>query len=224
MTGVRWVAACAAVLALTSAGLLLVDDEPQSDAGLATTLAGFTAHGDRATSATSRASVSKTGAPTPAPPPTPPEQQPQPTPAPTPEPSSAPPPAPPSWDERMSNRVLELVNNARANAGCRPVTMNANLTNAAIGHSTDMAEQDYFDHTSRDGRTPWDRARAAGYSAASGENIAKGQRDADEVMRAWLDSPGHRANILNCDAVAMGLGVVTASNGVPFWTQMFGSE
>lgn len=84
-----------------------------------------------------------------------------------------------------------------------------------------MAERDYFDHVTPEGVTPWDRARAEGYDEPAAENIARGQETPEEVVQAWMDSPGHRANILNCDYKAMGLGVVYGDGG-PWWTQMFG--
>jgi uncharacterized protein YkwD len=87
-----------------------------------------------------------------------------------------------------------------------------------------MAEQRYFSHTSQDGRSPWDRAEAAGYPSPTGENIAKGQESASEVMQAWMESDGHRDNILNCASHAMGLGVTRDGDGVLVWVQMFGAE
>jgi len=120
------------------------------------------------------------------------------------------------------DRVTVLVNRERARAGCGAVRTNAQLRRAARGHSLDMAEHDYFSHTSLDGRSPWDRARAAGYEQAIGENIAKGQPSPESVMDAWMNSPGHRNNILNCDAKAIGVGLAY-DGGTPVWTQLFGS-
>jgi len=119
--------------------------------------------------------------------------------------------------------VLELVNVERARAGCGPVRLDDRLTAASLDHSQDMAARGYLSHTTPEGRTPWDRARAAGYDSATGENIAQGQRTADDVVRAWMGSEGHRRNILACGSVAMGLGLARDGSGVPYWTQMFGS-
>jgi uncharacterized protein YkwD len=84
-----------------------------------------------------------------------------------------------------------------------------------------MAARGFFDHTDPDGATPWDRAEKAGISDLGGENIARGQADAAAVMEAWMNSPGHRANILNCDFKTLGVGVHFGSGG-PWWTQDFG--
>jgi len=85
-----------------------------------------------------------------------------------------------------------------------------------------MAERNYFSHDSPDGKTPWDRAEAAGYPDPSGENIARGYPDARSVVKAWMHSAGHRANILNCDSKAIGVGVELNTEDGPYWTQMFG--
>jgi uncharacterized protein YkwD len=87
-----------------------------------------------------------------------------------------------------------------------------------------MATNDYFSHTAPDGSTFVDRAVAAGYprNEAGGENIAMGYRTAADVMDGWMDSEGHRANILNCDFAAIGVGLARDSGGTPYWTQVFG--
>ncbi len=118
-------------------------------------------------------------------------------------------------------RVLELVNAERAAAGCPALVADPSLDALAQGHSADMAERGYFDHTDPDGATPWDRAEAAGVDGLAAENIARGQADAEGVVRAWMDSPGHRANILSCSSTRHGLGVVHGAGG-PWWTQVFG--
>ena len=93
---------------------------------------------------------------------------------------------------------------------------------AARLHGEDMARQDYFSHTSLDGRTPWDRMRTQGYSNGSGENIAAGYATPAVVMTAWMNSPGHRANILNCSSSAIGVGIGTGGSYGTYWTQAFG--
>ncbi|MFE6199006.1 CAP domain-containing protein [Streptomyces sp. NPDC057838] len=118
-------------------------------------------------------------------------------------------------------QVLALVNEERAKVGCSPVAANSALTDLAQSYSEDMAARGFFDHTDPDGRTPWDRAEKAGISNLGGENIARGQADAAAVMDAWMNSPGHRANILNCDFKTLGVGVELGSGG-PWWTQNFG--
>ncbi len=118
-------------------------------------------------------------------------------------------------------RVLSLVNTERAKAGCSPVVADPELAALAESHSEDMAERGYFSHTTPDGRSPWDRADAAGVDHMGGENIARGQADAETVMESWMNSPGHRANILNCDFRTLGVGAHFAQGG-PWWTQAFG--
>ncbi len=113
--------------------------------------------------------------------------------------------------------VVELTNAERAAAGCEPLAVDERLTAAAQLHSEDMDAQGYMDHTSLDGRSPWDRAHAQGYPNPGAENVAKGYRTAQDVVRGWMDSPGHRANILNCGLREIGVG---HANGA--WTQVFG--
>ncbi|MDG9703697.1 CAP domain-containing protein [Streptomyces sp. DH37] len=132
-------------------------------------------------------------------------------------------PGSPSPDEETAAEaeVLRLVNLERAKAGCRPVTADPELAELAGEFSRDMAAQGFFSHTGPDGDTPWDRAEAAGIDNLGGENIARGQANAQSVMDAWMDSPGHRANILNCDYRTLGVGAHFAEGG-PWWTQNFG--
>ncbi|MGZ2361087.1 sigma-70 family RNA polymerase sigma factor [Streptomyces sp. 372A] len=128
-------------------------------------------------------------------------------------------PSPPSDAEE----VLALVNTERAKEGCSPVTGNDELTTAAQRHSEDMAARDYFSHTSQDGSGPGERITAAGYRWSTyGENIAKGQRTPADVMNSWMNSPGHRANILNCSFKELGVGIQDSPGGI-VWTQDFGA-
>ncbi|WP_079249414.1 CAP domain-containing protein [Streptomyces sp. IMTB 2501] len=117
--------------------------------------------------------------------------------------------------------VLGLVNQERAKVGCTPLAANSALTKLAESFSDDMAARGFFDHTDPDGKSPWDRAAAAGITNLGGENIARGQADAAAVMQAWMNSPGHKANILNCDFKTLGVGVHLGPGG-PWWTQDFG--
>ncbi|MEU3241319.1 MULTISPECIES: CAP domain-containing protein [unclassified Streptomyces] len=117
--------------------------------------------------------------------------------------------------------VLKLVNEERAKVGCTPVTADNALADLARTFSDDMALRDFFDHTDPSGLSPWDRAAKAGITALGGENIARGQADAAAVMDAWMNSEGHRANILNCDFKTLGVGVHLGAGG-PWWTQDFG--
>ncbi|MGC9536480.1 CAP domain-containing protein [Streptomyces sp. UG1] len=126
-----------------------------------------------------------------------------------------------SAESAAAAEVLKLVNEERAQAGCSPVAANSSLTDLAQAFSEDMAERGFFDHTSPDGASPWDRAAKAGITDLGGENIARGQADAAAVMDAWMNSPGHQANILNCDFKTLGVGVHFGAGG-PWWTQDFG--
>ncbi len=120
-------------------------------------------------------------------------------------------------------QVLALVNEERAAAGCAPVTENARLTRAADDYSDVMAESGVMSHTGPDGSTMTTRVEAAGYAWSTlGENIARGQADAAAVMESWMNSPGHRANILNCSFKELGVGVHFGDGG-PWWTQNFGA-
>ncbi|MFJ9950116.1 CAP domain-containing protein [Kitasatospora sp. NPDC091207] len=122
-----------------------------------------------------------------------------------------------------AQQVVDLVNVQRAQHGCGPLTADSRLATAAQGHSEDMAARDYFDHASPEGYHADHRIEATGYRWNSwGENIARGQKDPAAVMDAWMNSPGHRANILNCSFKEIGVGVKTGSGG-PWWTQVFAS-
>lgn len=143
---------------------------------------------------------------------------------PSPKPPAAPAPKPadppPSSD---AEEVTALVNAERAKEGCSPVRSNSKLATAASRHSADMVSRDYFSHTSPDGSDPGDRVTAAGYRWSTyGENIAKGQSSPASVMDSWMNSPGHRANIVNCAFKEIGVGKQDSSGG-PVWTQVFGA-
>ncbi|MFH0521420.1 sigma-70 family RNA polymerase sigma factor [Streptomyces sp. M41] len=121
-------------------------------------------------------------------------------------------------------QVVALVNQERASAGCGPVTEDPLLNNSSQAHSADMDARDFFDHTNPDGEDPGQRITAAGYRWSTyGENIAMGQQTPQAVMDSWMNSPGHRANILNCSFKNIGVGVHKGSGG-PWWTQNFGAK
>ncbi|MFC6084641.1 CAP domain-containing protein [Sphaerisporangium aureirubrum] len=155
-----------------------------------------------------------------------PKPKPKPRKKPTATPTKKPTPAPQGGGTLVTaeNEVARLTNEARADQGCGPLRIDEKLRAAARGHSDDMAAKSYFDHTSADGRSPWDRIKAAGYkSSMFAENIARGQASPEAVVKAWLNSPGHRANIMNCKLKAIGVGVHFGSGG-PWWTQDFGGD
>jgi uncharacterized protein YkwD len=117
------------------------------------------------------------------------------------------------------------VNAQRATAGCQPLAANATLTAVARAHSIDMATRNFFAHTNPDGASPFDRMRAAGYDGRlMGENIAAGYTTAQAVMDAWMNSAGHRANILNCGFKDIGIGFATGGSFRFYWTQDFGTR
>ncbi len=120
-------------------------------------------------------------------------------------------------------QVLQITNAERAKAGCKALAVNSKLTSAAQAHSADMAKNNYFAHNSQDGTSPFDRMKRAGYNfRAAAENIAAGQTTAASVMNAWMNSAGHKANILNCTYTQIGIGYATRG-GTPYWTQDFGT-
>ena len=103
-----------------------------------------------------------------------------------------------------------------------PLSVNEKLAVAAQRHAEDMDERQYFEHDNPDGDTPTDRMRAAGYTGRrTGENIAKGQRDARAVVDAWIDSPGHCRNMMAPGYTEIGIGYHNGSS--KYWVQNFGS-
>ncbi|MEU6315337.1 CAP domain-containing protein [Streptomyces sp. NPDC047014] len=118
--------------------------------------------------------------------------------------------------------VLALVNQERAAAGCPAVTLNAKLTQAAQDHSADMASHSNMSHTGSDGSDPGQRITRAGYTWSTyGENVAYGYGSPKAVMDGWMNSPGHRQNILNCSFKEIGIGLAQPNN---YWTQAFGAS
>ena len=127
-----------------------------------------------------------------------------------------------SVEERaFADEVLALVNQERAARQLAPLTWDDGCADAAYAHAVDMDVRGYFDHDSFDGKDPGDRLRAAGVSSSGwGENIARGQGSPQAVMNSWMNSDGHRANILNPSWRRLGVGVHIAIDG-PWWVQDF---
>ena len=139
----------------------------------------------------------------------------------SPTPSSA---TAPSGNAAAEAEVVSLVNAERAKAKCAAVTVDSRLVAAARGHSADMAARNFFSHTTPEGVDFAARITKAGYRwSGAGENIAKGQRTPADVMKSWMNSAGHKANILNCGFKNLGVGVAADSTGAPIWTQDFAS-
>ncbi|MCB5166629.1 CAP domain-containing protein [Streptomyces bambusae] len=134
------------------------------------------------------------------------------------------PAAPATKAERYAKKVVELANAERRRAGCAPLRADKRLMKAAQAHADDMARRNYYSHTSPEGRSAGDRMTKAGYRWSSwGENIYKSPRTPARAMAGWMDSPGHRANILNCRYKDIGVGVNLKGNG-PWWVQNFGTR
>jgi uncharacterized protein YkwD len=124
----------------------------------------------------------------------------------------------------FADQVIELVNTERTASGLQPLTTNELLRQAAQDYAQRMADLGFFSHTDPyTGQQPWDRAKAAGYSwSYIGENIAAGQRSPQEVMNSWMNSPGHRENILSPNVTEIGVGVYKGGSVGMYWVQLFG--
>jgi uncharacterized protein YkwD len=124
----------------------------------------------------------------------------------------------------LMSQVVTMTNQQRAANGCPQLAVDRELTRASVRQSGYMARTGLFTHVWSDGTTFVARAREAGYRQPSGENIAWGYENAAQVMAAWMASPHHRRNILNCDAKSIGTGVVYAATGIPYYTEVLGYE
>lgn len=115
-------------------------------------------------------------------------------------------------------RLAALVNQHRASVGCPSLAAHARVADVAREHSEDMARRGFFGHVNPDGETPFDRLREAGiaWDGGAAENIARGRSSAEEILRAWLASPDHRAAIETCAYTDAGVGAVDGH-----WTQLF---
>ena len=128
-------------------------------------------------------------------------------------------PQPDSSVRSFEQEVIRLVNEQRVKNGLNPLTENWELSRVARYKSQDMVDNRYFSHTSPTYGSPFQMIRAFGISfRQAGENIAYGQRTPQAVVNAWMNSSGHRANILNASYTQIGVGYVAAGN---YWTQMF---
>ncbi len=121
--------------------------------------------------------------------------------------------------------ILVLVNAERRKAGLSALTLNAKLSQAAQNHTNDMVAKKYFAHTSPSGSTMVTRVKATGYVYSTiGENIAAGNGTAAGTMTQWMNSPGHRANILNPKFKELGVGYAPSTDKYKhYWTQVFGA-
>jgi uncharacterized protein YkwD len=116
-----------------------------------------------------------------------------------------------------TDTVVALVNQERAEAGCSPVTVDSRVTTAAQKHAQDQAERETMTHVGSDGSSAGQRITRAGYTWRKvGENVAWGTTSPERVMQMWMNSDGHRKNILNCAYKHIGVGVADG-----YWTQDF---
>jgi uncharacterized YkwD family protein len=166
--------------------------------------------------------------PTPAPAPTPEPTKPTPAPVPTPEPTKptpapAPTPAPTTGEfSAYQQEVLNIVNKERTSRGLSALKLSSEVSKVATIKSQDMIDKGYFDHNSPTYGSPFDMMKKFGITyRAAGENIAMGQRTPQDVMTAWMNSDGHRKNILNSSFTEIGIGIAKDKNGRLYWTQMF---
>lgn len=128
----------------------------------------------------------------------------------------------PTLDASVTNyeqEVIRLVNEIRKENGLKPLTHNWELSRVARFKSQDMKDNKYFSHTSPVYGTPFQMIKNFGISFRSaGENIAKGYSSPQAVVNGWMNSSGHRANILNANYTQIGVGYAAGGN---YWTQMF---
>lgn len=122
----------------------------------------------------------------------------------------------------LEDEVIRLVNSERAKRGLHALKANWQVSRVARYKSQDMIDKNYFSHTSPTYGSPFRMLESFGISfSAAGENIAMGLRTPSEVMKAWMESPGHRANILNPSYTEIGVGFAKSARGICYWTQMF---
>jgi uncharacterized YkwD family protein/spore coat assembly protein SafA len=128
----------------------------------------------------------------------------------------------PSSVKAFEDEVVKLVNVERSKKGLQTLKSNWEISRVARYKSQDMINKRYFSHTSPTYGSPFKMMETFGIRFSSaGENIAYGQRTPKEVMNGWMNSPGHRANILSPSYTNIGCGVAKSSTGVYYWTQMF---
>lgn len=130
----------------------------------------------------------------------------------------------PSYDavKSIESQVIQLTNQERAKNGLKALTQDWELSRVARYKSVDMRDKNYFSHTSPTYGSPFTMMQNFGISyRAAAENIAAGQTTAQEVVQAWMNSPGHRANILNGNYTYIGVGYAKGGTQRHYWTQMF---
>jgi len=122
----------------------------------------------------------------------------------------------------IEKQIATMVNSERAKVGLAPLKLNWQLSRVARYKSQDMIDKNYFSHQSPTYGSPFDMMKNFGIKyMAAGENIAYGQRTATEVMTGWMNSPGHKANILSKNYSEIGVGLAKKTDGTCYWTQQF---
>ena len=122
----------------------------------------------------------------------------------------------------MTGQVVTLVNKERTSNGLQSLASDSRLAKLAQMKAEDMAKNGYFSHTSPTYGSAFDMMKTYGVSyKTAGENIAMGQKTAETVMNGWMNSSGHRANILKSDYTKIGVGYAKASDGTTYWVQIF---
>jgi uncharacterized protein YkwD len=130
--------------------------------------------------------------------------------------------ATPAGASPQANEVVRLVNEARAAQGLAPLTLDPKLVHAAAAHSQQMASAGTMAHDGIGDGNPHDRIhKVAPGAQLTAENVAHGQPNAAAVVKGWMDSPPHRRNILDPKLTRIGVEVVPARDGTPYWTQVF---
>jgi Cysteine-rich secretory protein family len=126
--------------------------------------------------------------------------------------------------DNFDQQMLDLVNQERAKSGANPLKLNEKLDKAANEHTLDQANSNKMSHDGSNGSKFGDRLKNDGYLFSfAAENVAAGQTDPIQVMKSWMNSPGHRENILNPKLEEIGVGSATSKDGKLFWTQDFGT-
>lgn len=127
-----------------------------------------------------------------------------------------------SATKSIESQVIQLTNNERAKNGLKPLAADWQLSRVARYKSAEMRDKSYFSHTSPTYGSPFTMMRNFGVNYRSAaENIAAGQRTPHEVVQSWMNSPGHRKNILSPAYTHIGVGHATGGNYQHYWTQMF---
>ncbi|MBD2179099.1 CAP domain-containing protein [Pseudanabaena sp. FACHB-1998] len=127
---------------------------------------------------------------------------------------------------KFETELLKLTNLERKKLGLAPLKLSVKLTRAAQFHAEDMANKNYFSHTGKNGSSMADRTKVVGYKYSFlGENLAAGRATPEGTVRQWMNSTGHRANILNEKFTEIGFGYAISPNSRyrHYWVQVFGT-